>query len=471
MPSKGVSYYFVADNTPASIQATAFNNGSTSPEFSQRFTSSPGFQTGNIQINCQASFSLYGSFNWSTSTTPVVAGNALINPITGNLDGGNLQNMMLTPSVLGPDFAVSYGFYDSGPGYGDLTNQDQAYAYLTSPVSNWMGQLASQHSQVSSAPFCQFVLPGAHDAGTFDLATVKALLADAKAAGAFLGLLDGALGAVLTLAASQAKTAIINLAVTQKDNILTMLNLGCRYFDFRPGYAPSQIRSFATDIYHEHSVIPGYPFQSFLSDVLTWLAAHHSEIVVVGANNQGFVEPASMTPPDSTLAGILSAAQAATQSTISIGTASDLNSSYGALLAANKRLIFLNQIGSWYPATKYDSYGAAYDTVDPQSIIDALSQMTSAGQSGTNYTVLQLQGTATATGTAVVVASALSQSHASSPLMSTKPLFDSNTYPWLLANVDTRLSNEYLVVFLNDFVDNALAQTAVAVTKQRMGLI
>ena len=469
MPSKGVSYYFVVDDAPASIQATAFNNGSTSPDFNQIFTGSPGFQTGGVQINLQLSTSLYGSFNWSTSTTPVVAGNAIINPLTGNMDGGNLQNMMLTPSVLGPDFAVSYGFYDSGPGYGDLTNQDQAYAYLTPPMSNWMGQLASQYSQVSSAPFCQFALPGAHDAGTFDLTTVKSLLANAAAAGAFLGLLNGALGAVLNLAASQAQTAITNLAVTQKDNILTMLNLGCRYFDFRPGYAPSQISSFAPGIYHEHTAIPGYPFQSFLSDVLSWLAANPSEIVVVGANNQGFSQP-GMTPSDSALAGILSAAQVSTKSTIAIGTASDLNSSYGALLAANKRLIFLNQIGGWYPATKYDSYSPAYATVNPQSIIGALDQMSSAGQSGTDYTVLQLQGTATATGTAVVVSCALSQSNASSPLMSTKPLFDSTTYPWLPANVNTRLSNDYLVVFLNDFVDNALTQTAVAVTKQRMEL-
>lgn len=469
MPSKGVSYYFVVNDTSGSIQATAFNNGSTSPDFSQVFTSSPGFQTGNVQINLQASFSLYGSFNWSTSTTPVVAGNAIIDPFTGNMGGGNLQNMMVTQSVLGPNFAVSYGFYDSGPGYGDLTNQDQAYAYLTPPVNNWMGQLASQYSQVSSAPFYQFALPGAHDAGTFDLTTVKALLANAEAAGAFLGLLDGALGAALTLLASQAQTAITNLAVTQKDNILTMLNLGCRYFDFRPGYAPSQISSFAPGIYHEHSVIPGYPFQSFLSDLLSWLAENPSEIVVVGANNQGFSQ-SGMTPPDSALAGILSAAQAATNSSIAIGTASDLSSSYGALLAANKRLIFLNQIGNWYPAAKCDSYSPAYATVDPQAIIGALSQISSDKQSGTDYTVLQLQGTATATGAKVIASCAVSQSDASSPLMSTKPLFDSNTYPWLLANVNTRLSNDYLVVFLNDFVDNALAQRAVAVTKQRMRL-
>jgi hypothetical protein len=458
MASKGVDYYFNVSGTAGAIQAT---------DFSGAFPSKSAFQTGNVQINYQLSLSIYGSFNWSSKTTPVVSGNVTINPITGNTGSGNLTNMMSTPSVLAPGFAVSFGFYDSGPGCGGLTNQDQVYAYLTPSMSGWMGQLASQYPQVKTAPFCQFALPGAHDAGTFDLTAVRALLADAQAVAAFLALIGGELTSVV---ASQALTAITNLAVTQKDDILTMLNLGCRYFDFRPGYTPSEISSFATGIYHEHSVIPGYPFLSFLTDVLQWLKQSSSEIVVVSANNQGFYQ-AGMTPSDEVLAGILTQAQQATKSTIVVGTAADLNTSYGDLIAANKRLIFLNQIGGWYPAAKYDSYsGAAYSTTNPQSIIGALNKLTEAGAKGSNYTVLQLQGTATSVNTEVVICAAASLSHASSPLMSTKALFDSHTYPWLSTNVVANLSNQYLVVFLNDFVDNVLAQTAMEITKQRMGI-
>jgi hypothetical protein len=334
-------------------------------------------------------------------------------------------------------------------------------------MSDWMGQLASQYSQVSSNPFSQFALPGAHDAGSFDLTTVKGLLAGAASSGALLGLLG--LRMTSLLPTGQILTAVTNFSVTQKENIVSMLNLGCRYFDFRPGYALTPINVFATDIYHEHTLVPGYPFQSFLTDVLNWLAAHPGEIVVVGANSQGFQQQ-GMTPPDSALAAILSQAQTATGSTIAIGTASDLSTSYGDLLAANKRLIFLNQIGSWYPAKKYDSYNPSYSTTQPQPIVSALNAMSSAGQNGYDYTVLQLQGTATGTGTSVKVSGAISLSSAASPLMSTKALFDSNTYPWLLANVSKNLSKNQLVVFINDFFDNALAQSAMAITKQRMGL-
>jgi hypothetical protein len=471
MSSKGVNYYFYVNSTSAKIQATKFNNGSSSPDFKQTFGSNANFQTGNVQIDYKFSFtSLYGSFNWNTTTTPVVAGNTSINPLTGNMGGGNLQNMMNTQSVLGADFAVSYGFYDAGSGVGDLTNQDQAYAYLTPPMSNWMGQLASQYPEVKNQPFSRFALPGSHDTGTFDLNTINSLLANPSAVTNFLPLIGGFLAQAVQISASQALIAITNLAVTQKDNILTMLNLGCRYFDFRPGYAPSQISSFATGIYHEHTVLPGYPFQNFLTDVLNWLIQNSTEIVVIGANNQGF-EQSNMTPSEQVLENILAQVQQATNSSIVIGTAKDLNTSYGSLLEANKRLIFLNQIGDWYPAKKYDSYSdSAYATTKPQSIIGALNQITSAEQVGSDYTILQLQGTATATGKTVIAAAAASQSHASSPLISTKALFDSNTYPWLLANVATKLSPDNLVVFLNDFVDNALAQTAMAITIQRMGL-
>jgi hypothetical protein len=463
MTSKGVSYYFNVGM--GGIQATAFNNGSTKPDFSKTFAPAPGFQTGNVQIELKTSTSLYGSFNWSTKTSPVVSANVTINPLTGNVGSGSLANMMNTPSVLAPDFAVSFGFYDSGPGYGGLTNQDQVYSYLSAPVSNWMGQLAAASPQVQSAPFCRFALPGSHDAGTFDLAAVKSLLSDASAAAAFLGLLSALLGSV---AASQALTAITNLAVTQKDNVVTQLNLGCRYFDFRPGYAPSEIKSFIPGIYHQHSMIPGYPFGSFLTDVLRWLATNKTEIVVVSANDQGFLQD-DMTPPDSVLASLLTEAQSAAGTSIAIGSAADLRTTYGELLTADKRLIFLNQIGDWYPSKKYDSYSdSAYATLKPQPIIDALRAMTQAKQAEKTYTVMQLQGTATNVNSEIIAAAVASLSSASSPLMSTKALFDTSIYPWLAANVATQLDSSYLVVFLNDFIDNTLAQTAMAITKQRI---
>jgi hypothetical protein len=93
-----------------------------------------------------------------------------------------------------------------------------------------------------------------------------------------------------------------------------------------------------------------------------------------------------------------------------------------------------------------------------------------AHQAGYDYTVLQMQGTATQV-SGVVVPSILAWSDASSPLLSTKASFDVATNPWLLANVSKNLSNSQLVVFLNDFVDNCMVNTAITVSKQRMGLL
>ena len=471
MATKGVDYHFYIGNLPADIFVSATDAGASNPKLNLTvYGDNPGWTKGNVQIGI-AGVGIHGNFAWTTETTPEISKSVSINPVTGNATGADLINMMKTPSYTDGGINVSFGFYDAGPGFGDLTNQDQVYAYFTLGQNNWMGQLATAYPQVNTAPFSSFVLPGAHDSGTFDQTTVKMLLLGGAATIAFLKLLGpgGILGAVVAgLTAAQAETAITNLAVTQKDNITTMLNLGCRYFDFRPGRVPKALQAVAGDIYHIHTVIPGYPYKSFLTDVLTWLEVNSSEVVVVNANTQGFDN--SLAPSDETLQKILSDAIAATGSTVATGGPSDLGTAYGDLVSANKRLIFLNQYFGWHAATKYDSYNEKdYFTTDPATVIVALNAMNKTGQSGNDYTVLQLQGTATGTGKKVVVSAALSQSLASSPLMSTKSRFDNATYPWTLSNVPSNLASNQLVVLLNDFVDNALAATASQLTLVRIG--
>ena len=94
--------------------------------------------------------------------------------------------------------------------------------------------------------------------------------------------------------------------------------------------------------------------------------------------------------------------------------------------------------------------------------------MTKVKQAKADYTVLQMQGTATEV-SGVVLPSLLTRSEASSPLMSTKASFDAAINPWLIDNVPTRFLSDRLVVFLNDFADNAMVDTAIKVTKKRMG--
>ncbi|MEO6702830.1 MAG: hypothetical protein ABI140_13515 [Jatrophihabitantaceae bacterium] len=248
-----------------------------------------------------------------------------------------------------------------------------------------------------------------------------------------------------------------------------MLKLGCRYFDFRPGMVPKALQVVADDIYHIHTMIPGYKFSSFLCDVLTWLEANPSEIVVVDANTAGILNDKTMVPSVEKLQAILASAMSDSGSTVVAGDVSDLATTYAELISVNKRLIFLNQEGTWSPASKYDSYSdKAYATTDPASVVKALEAMNSTDQANYDYTVLQLQGTATNTGTKVVISAALSQSSASSPLMSTKADFDSVTYPWALQHVPFNLDATGLVVLLNDFVDNVQAATAAQLTLVRV---
>jgi len=145
-----------------------------------------------------------------------------------------------------------------------------------------VGDLAKRNSRVARGPFARFALPGAHDAGMFDMRVVREILANR--------LLATALGAAIGMASAIfGPRAIANLAMTQKDNVRTMLDIGTRYFDFRPGWLHPHILAFnRMELYHQHGAIPGYSYVAFLVDVLKWLAANPSEIVVVGANTQGF---------------------------------------------------------------------------------------------------------------------------------------------------------------------------------------
>lgn len=471
MPSKGVDYYFYVNNTNYSVNAASYDAGADKPNFSTTFSSKPTFQTGNTQINTDLPFHYQGKFVLSANTSPAFARKADINALTGNMESGDLSDMLSTPSQIGADYAISYGFYDSGPGFGDLTDQDQLYTYVTPNMSNWMTRLVAQNPQMKNAPFYSFTLPGAHDAGTFDLTAVNALLTASGTVAAFLAFLGplGLLAGVVIsgLTAIQAHTAIINLAVTQKDSTTTQLDLGCRYFDFRPGLLPSPLNTVAPDIYHIHTIVPGYPLSSFLQDIFTWLGKdnHAGEIVVVSLNTQGFASEISVPSADQ-LQDAVKHAQSATGSSIQVGNLSNVGQSYADLLSTNTRLLFLNQIDEWNQADKYDSYSGAYETTQPGPIIAALKAMTRPAPATDNYTVLQLQGTAT-TGKEVIVSCALSQSSASSPLMSTKAYFDSNTYPWVLANAAQQVPLDMPLVLLNDFVDNALANVAAEISLQR----
>jgi hypothetical protein len=223
----------------------------------------------------------------------------------------------------------------------------------------------------------------------------------------------------------------------------------------------------AAGLYHQHTFFPSTSYESFLIDVLTWLDAHPQEIVVVGLSFSGF-QFDTMKPSATTLDNVLHSAQQQASSRVSIGDKTDLERTIGELWSANRRLIFLKNIGAQDDATKNDSWdghGGNYETAKVDPILGALNAVQE--KPGSVYTVLQLQGTASALGSGTV-GGIVTRSDASSPLLSTKAAFDNATYPWLDNNVPTKLSNNKLVVFLNDFADNALVSYAIGVTRRRL---
>jgi len=418
---------------------------------------------------------------------------AEISPYTGGAYGenshDNLNNMVCNQisQVKTGSYAVSFGFFDAGgwSGY-----SDRAYMYLTDDFSDWMGLLGLK----VDVPFGWFVLPGAHDAGMFTVPTsdeaVKALVAavceywnnlsneqkmeigiEVGLGAMALVLLTALLGALasVTIANTGAalilgmpRRALINLSNTQKDTIAVQLQLGIRFFDFRPGY---NLDGKERVLRHQHNFVPGYYFDAFLNDVVIFLAAHPGEIVVVNLSSAGFMNPTVMIPADGEIeahiAGAVDAVNVRNNNPdkpLQRGDKASLQSTYKTLVKENRRLIILK-------GGQRDSYSDdAYQTQNSSKVLASLDQVLR--QPEQDWTCLQLQGTYNGTGGGGF-SGALNFSDASSTLMWTKADFDHATYPWALNNVAAR-GGTSLCVMQNDFADNALTDICIAATKQRI---
>lgn len=435
------------------------------------FAWKPGmpFQTAFIDISNEDLNVLEksGRFRWEAhqkrAAADVTLGGAFweISPLTGAMQTkykDSPTNMMDTPSQFSAadNWAYSYGFYDSGAGLGQLTNHDQSYLYITRDVSNWMGDLTNRDPGFAASPLRTFVLPGSHDAGMYDMSAVDKIAHNS----AFLGFIFGLAGfATAKLAEPFAKEIAQNFAMTQKDQVARQLDMGARYFDFRPGTCAPGIP--LGGIFHQHGPIPGVVYDHFLREMFTWLKAHPTEIAVVCVGFAGFTAD-SMKPSYDDLNVTLKGAQNAVYGgSIQIGDHRDFQTSYKDLIESGKRLLVLYapETGAPVTAAKYDSYSPqVYETTKSSNIVGALNTMSKAGQAGYDYTVLQLQGTASSVGVAGTIFNA---SKSGSPLMSTKTAFDSATYPWIVDNARKKLGDGQLIVLLNDFVDNALTLHAM----------
>ncbi|WCM28132.1 hypothetical protein NDN01_04185 [Sphingomonas sp. QA11] len=457
MVAKGIDYYLYSDSEDLRI-------GLGVPNIPRSHGPEANFKRNNFQVqssNIPDPFNYTGRLEWVTlyRGQDMIRHWQNISSLDGNLKTGTMHTMFKTPPRIGSP-TVCWGLYDAGSGkVSGMTNQHQLYVYATRDQRRWMGDLAKRNPRVARGPFSRFALPGSHDAGMFDMRAVRKVLhnpAFVIALGAHMGVAAALLG----------PRAIANLAMTQKDDIRTQLDIGTRYFDFRPGWMHPAIRPFfGNTLYHQHGLVPGYPYVDFLVDVLRWLEANPGEIVVVNPNTQGFAADA-MRPNDFFAREALTTAIARVKPPwrIDVGMSTDLDRSYDALIRDNTRLIFTNTIdnGSRF----YNSWSGAYATLRPAPIIKAFEGMKRDMPANANHVVMQMQATATKIG-AVVAASVVTTSDASSPLLATKAVMDAATNPWLREHAAKRLSPDHLLVFLNDFVDNCMVETAIQVTEQR----
>ena len=461
-------------------------------------------QSANAQINltdiCYNAPNTAASVTFQTQNLPDNFNfNTQIYPITGGIGSSDAVNMLSTPANISPNRAISWGLYHAGAGNFGLTNQYQQYLYLTDNHSTWMGNLVQSNTRYGLQAFKRFVLPGAHDAGMFDSTWINNNLnafiqSLSKILNQEVPLFGGLISQVLGAIANEYIPRFVQyLAFTQKENVATMLNLGVRYFDFRPGKVSSAVQQYLpqpdSGIYHQHAFIPGYPYVSFLTDVLNWLNGNATEIVVISLSTNGFYD-GSMNVSVDELESAWNQAVSNSSSKVVRGGNTDLGSSYDNLISQQKRVIFLNNsnIGNgYYNTTKYDTYDDTnYATFDPSTIVNnVLANMTTGKQTGMDYTVVQIQGTCTAAlvsnlesewsnNKASCIADITSlvttctDSKAASFLMSTKVLFDQATYPWVHQNLNNVLLKDQLTVVLNDFADNALADICLSLTSTRM---
>jgi len=510
MPSKGItSYGYVASSTYPNVQEMVlvpsanyswgvFCSQGVKQDFGNWGRLPFQIQSANAQVNlsdiCHDMPDTAGTVTFQSVNQPGNFGFfTQIYPISGEIGNSSAINFLNTPAVIEPELAISWGLYRAGPGNFGLTNQYQQYMYISDNHSQWMGNLVASNPAYAQQVFNRFVLPGAHDAGMFDPTwinnninglnqSLNSILTN-MIGSAFAGLITDVLSAIDGYVPRFVEYA----AFTQKEQVATMLNLGTRYFDFRPGKVAAAVQQYTgpdNTLYHQHSFIPGCPYITFLTDVLNWLNQNPTEIVVVSLSTNGFYDDASMDPTLQELEEAWAAAVSNTGSTLVIGDNTDLNSSYASLISQQKRFIFLNNPnigGNYYYANKYDTYNDAYATFDPAPIINVLEKMTPQDQAGMDYTVVQVQGTCTTLlfnnlenewsnakasciSDVAQLAAACTDSNAASFLMSTKAYFDQATYPWVYNNLNSHLGNDQLIVILNDFVDNALADICKALT-------
>ena len=283
-----------------------------------------------------------------------------------------------------------------------------------------------------------------------------------QSSNAFNKLADNATEGII---AAIAPNIVSGLAVTQKDKLDVVLTIGARYFEFRPAHIHEELRKYncVPDVlYFTHGPIPGMQYDAFLHDIVAFLMAHPTEIVVAQLRWDG-VPAQCAHPSDGELNNSMHQALQQANGAINAGNLDDLQrESIESLRNSGKRLILLNSVDSF---STYTDAGNA--TLNGDSIVQEYENMNTDQQNGKAFTNIQCQATATNIRD-VVIYSALDASVSNSCLMATKPICDSKTLPWIRQNALDKLRADQLVVIMNDFFDGATADVGIGLSEKRL---
>lgn len=303
-----------------------------------------------------------------------------------------MTSMVNQTSIVANDIIICYGFYDAGLGVAGLPEQDQCYVTVTPNYSSWMGNVAPAGSAEAGKRFSKLVLPAAHDIGMNSMQSADAVLSSDALVNVlstinpvFAKIADKMSHAAVM---AMAPTIISGLAITQKDTLESILDIGARYFEFRPAFLHNSIRghSIPDVLYFSHSAIPGMPYQVFLQETVKFLVAHPTEIVVVQLRWDG-VPADCARPSEDELGNYLRTALEASNGSIIAGSVDDMrNLTIAELRDQRKRLILFANCDSF---STYTDEGNA--TLNGDSILAEFEGLTPQSCEGKPFTNLQCQ--------------------------------------------------------------------------------
>ncbi|KAG9063445.1 hypothetical protein KI688_004328 [Linnemannia hyalina] len=470
MPSKGVSVY-------SYISVDGYEVEFTVPAASILNTAADNFTPKNLEIDLSDIPGLHcvGRFQWSVLFHGKVIASAYndINTLTGKLSGGTMTATVDFAPILTENAIITYGFYAAGPGDFGLPHRHQCYVTICSKDNiAWMGAVAPPGSPAAQKPFSRFVLAAPHDNGMNSMTTCDAffsaanvdIVSDMKEHLPYLRFFQHLPDSLLL---RRLPNIVYGVAITQKKEIPLMLQLGARYFEFRPAKLLPIIRkvsSLPDKYYFQHSCIPGLAFDEFLSQQTAFLDENPTEFVVIHIRWDGVVSKCER-PSQQVIEDMLDeACGQATQRPLQWGGRECFSQSIDSLRHNGTRLICV------IDAEKYDSWTAKdYATLTPDTILARFESMNTEGQQSTDLTILQCQATSQSI-KEVLVYSVLKAHAATSCLTSTKAHLDCQTLPWIRANALDRLKAEKTIVVMNDFIDGATTDTTIELSRRRLAL-